>query len=36
MRDTFYSEANMRHLRESVAQMDAGKTARHELIPCDD
>ena len=36
MRDPFYSEANMRHLRESVAQMDAGKTARHELIPCDD
>ncbi|MEG1602831.1 MAG: type II toxin-antitoxin system RelB/DinJ family antitoxin [Cloacibacillus sp.] len=35
-RDQFYSEANIRHLRESVAQMNAGKTTRHKLIPCDD
>ncbi|ANZ44238.1 type II toxin-antitoxin system RelB/DinJ family antitoxin [Cloacibacillus porcorum] len=35
-RDPFYSEANMRHLRESVAQMNAGKITRHELIPCDE
>ncbi|MEG1825458.1 MAG: type II toxin-antitoxin system RelB/DinJ family antitoxin, partial [Cloacibacillus sp.] len=33
-RDPFYSETNMRHLRESVAQMNAGKITRHELIPC--
>lgn len=35
-RDPFYSEANIRRLRESVAQMNAGITARHDLIPCDD
>lgn len=35
-RDPFYSEANMRHLRESVAQMNAGKITRRELIPCDE
>lgn len=35
-RDPFYSETNMRHLRESIAQMNAGKITRRELIPCDE
>jgi len=30
--DPFYSESNMRHLRRGIAQLNAGKGVRHELI----
>ena len=30
--DPFYSEANMRFLREGAAQLNAGKGVEHELI----
>lgn len=30
--DPFYSEANMRHLRESAAAAHAGKVVEHDLI----
>ena len=33
--DPFYSEANMERLRESVAQLNAGKGKSHELIEAD-
>ena len=31
-KDPFWSAANQRHLRESVAQFEAGKWQEHELI----
>lgn len=31
-RDPFYSETNMRRLREAVAQLDAGKGVQHDLL----
>ena len=34
-RDPFYSAANMRHLRASIAQLEAGQAAEHELLPDD-
>ncbi len=30
--DPFYSEANMRHLRQSVQELREGKVVEHELI----
>ncbi len=30
--DPFYSEENMKHLRKSIAQLNAGKGVVHELI----
>ena len=30
--DPFYSESNMRHLREGIAQLNAGKGTEHELV----
>jgi DNA-damage-inducible protein J len=30
--DPFYSEANMRHLRASIAEAKAGRVIEHELI----
>ncbi len=30
--DPFYSEANMRHLRQSIQELQEGKVAEHELI----
>ncbi len=30
--DPFYSETNMRRLREAVAQLDAGKGVQHDLL----
>jgi len=30
--DPFYSEANMRHLRESLAQIAAGKVVKRDII----
>ena len=34
--DPFYSESNMAHLREAVAQLDAGLGTEHELIEVDE
>ena len=31
-RDPFYSEANMKRLRESIQQLDSGQGTPHELI----
>ncbi len=30
--DPFYSEANMRHLRQSIQELREGKVVEHELI----
>lgn len=30
--DPFYSEANLRHLRTSLAQLNAGQGVKHDLI----
>ena len=30
--DPFYSESNMRHLREGISQLDAGNGVEHEII----
>ncbi len=35
-RDPFYSESNMKRLRESIQQLEAGKGTPHELIGDDD
>ena len=35
-RDPFYSESNMKRLRESIQQLEAGKGTPHELIEDDD
>ena len=35
-RDPFYSESNMKRLRESIQQLEAGKGTPHELIEYDD
>ena len=35
-RDPFYCESNMKRLRESIQQIEAGKGAAHELIEADD
>ncbi|MBQ8173284.1 MAG: type II toxin-antitoxin system RelB/DinJ family antitoxin [Mailhella sp.] len=35
-RDPFYSESNMKRLRESIQQIEAGKGTPHELIEADD
>lgn len=34
--DPFYSEANMEHIRRSLAQLDAGKGDTHELLDEDE
>ena len=34
--DPFYSESNMTHLREAIAQLDAGLGTEHELIEVDE
>ncbi|MCL1881092.1 MAG: type II toxin-antitoxin system RelB/DinJ family antitoxin [Oscillospiraceae bacterium] len=34
--DPFYSESNLRVLRESIRDADAGKLTAHELIEVDD
>ena len=33
--DDFYSEANMSHLRKSIAQLNKGKVIEHDLIPAE-
>ena len=33
--DDFYSEANMSHLRHSIAQLNKGKVIEHDLIKAD-
>ncbi len=30
--DHFYSEANMEHLRKSIAQLESGQVVKHELV----
>ena len=35
-RDPFYSETNMKRLRESIQQLEAGKGTAHKLIEDDD
>lgn len=35
-RDPFFSEANMKRLRESIQQVEAGRGTPHELIEVDD
>ena len=35
-RDPFYSETNMKWLRESIQQLEAGKGTAHELIEDND
>ncbi len=30
--DHFYSEANMEHLRKSIAQLESGQVIEHELV----
>ena len=34
--DPFYSEANMAHLKRSIAQLEAGRGKVHELIETED
>lgn len=34
--DPFYSESNLRFLREGAAQLNAGKGVEHELIEADE
>lgn len=33
--DPFYSEANMRHLRQAVKELNEGKGVEHEIIEVD-
>ena len=33
--DPFYSEENMRHLRQSIAQIESGRGVEHELVEVD-
>jgi DNA-damage-inducible protein J len=35
-RDPFFCEANMKRLRESIQQIEAGRSTPHELIEVDD
>ena len=34
--DYFYSAANMAHINRSIAQLNAGKVSRHELVEVED
>ena len=34
--DYFYSPANMAHINRSIAQLNAGKVSRHELVEVED
>jgi len=34
--DYFYSPANMAHINRSIAQLNAGKVSKHELVEVED